>query len=299
MSSDLAQAVGKVPVLTGQANYREWALEVKAAARFATIWKTIQGTDSATSSEKADEAAFENRKEKAIGLITKTVSPTLKVELDELQKIDKDSSGNDAPRDYTAQELWKYLKDKFEKRDGVSAIIDWGKLTSTKLVDDGTLEEQLNALQDLRSKCALNDFKYEDWQFAALILLALPESYENIKDYFLTTSSPKTLKPEEIRARILEKQNRKKEEAETSAANVITTKPAVNKSKKHGKRPPDDQPCHNCGKSGHWARECRSPKKGKSNANPAREKAGSSSLNVVETPTSDAESDSPDRKSVV
>ena len=172
MSSELAQTINKVPTLTGQTNYRIWALEIKSAARFATIWKTIQGTDVATSSERADIVALEAREEKAIGLITKTVSATLKIELDDLQ-VTETKDNVSTSRDYSAKELWDYLKTKFEKKDGVSAIIDWGSLTSTKLVDDGTLEDQLNVLQDLRSKCALNDFKYEDWQFAALILLAL------------------------------------------------------------------------------------------------------------------------------
>ena len=92
MSSELAQTIGKVPTLTGQTNYRVWALEIKAAARFATIWKTIQGTDTATSSERSDIVALEAREEKAIGLITKTVSSTLKVELDDLQVTDTTSA---------------------------------------------------------------------------------------------------------------------------------------------------------------------------------------------------------------
>ena len=45
MSSDLAQAIGKVPVLTGQSNYREWQIKVKATARLANVWKAITGTD--------------------------------------------------------------------------------------------------------------------------------------------------------------------------------------------------------------------------------------------------------------
>ena len=291
MSSDLAQAIGKVPILTGQANYREWALEIKAAARFANIWKAIQGTDQAISTDKADVATLEAREEKAIGLITHTVSSHLKADLDEYQVPSKGSS---TTKDATASEIWDYLKTRFEKKDSVSTIIDYGRLTRAKLVDDGSLKEQLNALQELRSRCSLNDFKYEDWQFATLILLALPDSYENIKEHFLTTASPKTLKPDEIRARILEKQSRKKEEANTSA-NIITTKSAAagKNNRKCSKRPPDDRPCFNCGKKGHWVHECHQPKKDKpptqSTAGPG--KPGSSSLNVVET--SDAESDSP------
>ena len=306
-SNDLTQSIGKVPVLTGHSNYREWALDVKATARIGGLYKSLLGTDKAITTEPKDVgiAALETREEKAIGLITKTISAVLKVELDEYQVLQTTTSGTTtttALGDPTANNLWAYLKNKFEKVDGVSAIIDFGSLTRARLVDDGTLEAQLNILQDLRSRCALNDFKYEDWQFAALLLLALPESYSHIKDSFLTTSTPKTLKPDDIRARILETENRRKAEADP-AANILSLKPnAPAKGKgvnqRSGKRPPDNRPCHNCGKAGHWARECRAPKKdnaSSSNANPTKPKqgkSGSSSLNVVEE-VSDAESDSP------
>ena len=78
-------------------------------------------------------------------------------------------------------------------------------------------------------------------------------------------------------------------------ANIITTKPsAANKAKNKGKCskwPPDDKPCFNCEKKGHWARECQSKKNPLNQSNAGPGKPGSSSLNVVET--SDAESDSP------
>lgn len=295
--SDLVKAISKVPTLTGQANYREWSLEIKAAARCGMVWKTIQGTDKPVNDKDADSvAAHEGREEKAIGLLTGTVSSVLKIELDELRIPVPGANNTVTEREATAAELWKHLQTKFEKKDGVSAIIDFGHLSRATLVDDGTLEEQLNTLQELRSRCALNGFSFEDWQYAAILLLALPDSYENVKEHFLITDDPKKLKSDDIRARILERQLRKKEDSDqTAAANALTKSNHAGKNKrKTGKRPPDDRPCHNCGKKGHWARECRAPKKDnnkkpQSNANP--HKAGGSSLNVVEN--SDAESDSP------
>ena len=81
MSSDLALAVGRVPLLTGQSNYREWAIEVKSAAQLANIYKALAGTDKEASSDAADILAFQNREEKAIGLIFRTVSTRVQLEI--------------------------------------------------------------------------------------------------------------------------------------------------------------------------------------------------------------------------
>ena len=69
MSVDLSKSMDKVALLVNHANYRQWTHQIRAAARFANVWKAIQGTDSAISSEKADTYAFEAREEKALGLI--------------------------------------------------------------------------------------------------------------------------------------------------------------------------------------------------------------------------------------
>ena len=272
--------------------------QICAAARFANVWKAIQGTDSAISSEKADTYAFKAREEKALGLIDRTVAPYLQTELVDARVTPTGSTACSL----TAAEQWNYLKDKFEKKDSTSAIIDWGHFLDVQFVDDGTLDKQFNKFQELRSICAINGFNHEDWQIAALILLHLPESYESVKDHFLITDDPKTIKLSDVRARVLERQNRKLDDATRSAANTVSQQPSTsssnitnnNKGKKRSKRPPNDRPCFNCGKKGHWARECCSKKtaspSSSSNTNPG--KPGGSSLNVVEY-TTDAESDSP------
>jgi len=212
--------LSRVPILTSHANYQAWFLELKSTGHIATLWKTLSGSDTlsltATDEEKA---ARETRLERALGLVTKTVSPNLKVYL---RYVDpKHTSAT--PHEATASEMMVYLKDKFEKVNGISAIIDFGTINRARLVDDGTHEAQLNAFQDLRSRYALYGFKYEDCQYA-LILLALPDTYGHVKDAFLATSTSQTLKPDEIYARISDTERRRKAEVDPTA-NVLASKP--------------------------------------------------------------------------
>ena len=65
MSVDLSKLMDKIALLVDHANYRQWTHQICAAARFANVWKAIQGTDSAISSEAADTYAHEAREEKA------------------------------------------------------------------------------------------------------------------------------------------------------------------------------------------------------------------------------------------
>ena len=278
--------LGKIPVLQSQSNYHKWSLEVKATTQLEGFWKAILGTNTTTSTDESKKDKVEQREMKAMGLMMKTVSGVLKVKLHKLQITD--SSVSSGFRDPTAKDLWEHLKLKFEKKDGVSAILDLSQLTQSKLIDGGTLKTQLNTMQDVRSQCTLNDIKFEDWQYAALILLALPETYKHITNSFLTISIAKDPKLADVHAKILETEICHKADT-TSTANALLAKPT---GKKKVKKPPPDQPCFKCGKMGHWARCCKAKPKNPSttssfNSNITR----TSPLNVVEN--SDAESDSP------
>jgi hypothetical protein len=278
----------KISPLQGQTDYRKWSLDVKATAQLGGFWKAVLGMNSTTSTEASEIDKIEQREQKAVGLITRTVAENLKVELDEYRVPDS-SSGTIVLKEPTAQQLWEYLKTKFEKKDGVSALLDLKLLTETKLVDDGQLEAQLNNLQVIRSRCAMNDIRLEDWQYAAFILIKLPETYQHIADALLAKGSTKDLKPEDVRAKILETEIRRKADADP-AAHSLSAKPAAGKPKK----PPPGQECFKCGKTGHWARRCRAKSKNKPNAGPSDVQKGKqvdSSLNVVEN--TDAESNSP------
>lgn len=271
-----------VPVLTGRANYRQWALEIKAAAQLLNVYQAFQGMDEPTDhTVKSDVADFKRREERAIGLIACTCSLNLKIEFSELLIADSNVTGG--KREATAAEMWSYLRTKFEKIDSFSAILDFGRLNRTKFVDDGTLEQQLNESQELCSCCRLNGFKQYDWQYSAILLFALPDSFKSIREHILATLDDlEKLDPDHIRARVLEHQACREEEQDKSAADIVTTQP--------GK-------CTNCGKLGHWANSCCSgcnKKKKKKNSAPSpsqlKDKSGNHRLDVLQ---SEGESDPP------
>ena len=276
--------LSRIGTLTNQSNYADWALEVEATARLGAFWKAYSGNNKVTSAtpDATETDRVETREEKAIGLILKTVSPNLRVEL----KAIAASTAN--PPTPVSKQYWDHLKDKFEKQDGASSLLDFAALVKTELVDDGTLEAQLNVLEATRSRCALNKIKLEDWHYTALILLHLPESYKHISDSFLTNNEIDKLVPATVIAKIIETKIRRK--ADTSpTANAMHGSGAGPKRK--SKKPPAGQPCHYCNKEGHWAQQCRKKKadNAKANSSKKKEKPGSNSLNVVEH--SDAKSE--------
>lgn len=247
--------IDEIPILRGQANYREWSLEIKATAKLGGFWKAILGTNTTTSTDASEIDKIEQREEKAIGLITKTVSGFLKVELHELRVADTSVTGR--LRDPTAKELWDHLKGKFEKEDGISAILDLRQLTRTKFTDDGTLEAQLNTFQEVRSRCTRNGIKFEDWQYATLMLLALPENYSHIADSFLAAGAAKDLKSSEVHAKILKTKILHKADVDSNT-NSLSAKPSGSGKNRN---PPPGRPCFECGKEGHWVRHCRAKPK--------------------------------------
>ena len=288
MSSDLSHIAAKVTVLTGKSNYRDWAVDLKATAKMGGFWNAYIDKNKAGATATAEEQdRVDQRNMKAEGLLYKTVSQVIRIELDTYRVTDTSVSPPSTCKP-TVAEMWKYIQDTYEKKDGVASFIEFKMFLRADLTDDVTLEEQLGRLWELRSHCATNDLNLDDWVFALLTLLALPPSYQHIPDSLLASSNIKDLKPDVVRAKIVETEIRRNGEASSSANAIsLSTKPNI---KGRGTLPPAGTKCFHCGKEGHWANNCptkakeKKKKKKKPNAGPSSsDKDKGSHLNVVET----------------
>ena len=215
--------LSKFPVLQGQQNYADWAAEVQSTAMLRGFWPAFIGQNTASTGADAAEVDRVNQREwKARGLILKTSSTVLCNELLQLQQMVVTGSTT-TPRDYNTEELWVHLHTKFQMQSGISTALDVQRLITFQFIDDGTLEAQLNRHQEIRARCALNKFTFKDGMYATYILLALLESYQAVKDSFFATSDLTTIKPADVRARIIKTKIRRKAES-VSSANALMLK---------------------------------------------------------------------------
>jgi len=271
--------ISSIPVLTGKENYREWASKVKAAAFINGIWlhyisedlvwNTISAEGQEDRKERVKEEDLQIKEMKAQGIILLTVSSIITIKLESLSD------------DATANTMWTLMKELFSTRDGVTAMLDMKKFQRVDFVDDGNMEFQIDSFTELRSHCTLNKHTVTDWQFAAMLLIALPDSFSHVQDAFLTTGDPQDLSPDTVHAKILEFENRKKEQATGSAAFSFSTTTTKSKGKKAttsssstlaAASDKSNVECFYCKKKGHMAKVCRTKKQDKAKEKQEAEK---------------------------
>ena len=218
--------LSRIPLLTGSTDYTRWALAVNAAALLADVHDVLMGEEAEPTVLKAEDdgyteslkelKAWKKANKKAIGLMLVSCSEDLQLALTEFLStpLVNPLDENDK-RSPNAHDLWKHLASKYKKKDGISAAIEWGNLISQQMVEGTPIEEQITERQTRRTRLALNKFLFPDWQFAILILLRLPPSFDTLRSSFLDgLENPEELSLENVIARAIDKDNR------TTASNL-------------------------------------------------------------------------------
>ena len=86
MSSSNPQSIFRQIVpLSGHKNYMEWCRKVRAHARMAGFYEAYLGNNTTTSTDASELDKIAQREQKALGLITGTVTVTIQTELKALK----------------------------------------------------------------------------------------------------------------------------------------------------------------------------------------------------------------------
>ena len=187
--TNLATIGGNITILTRRSNYQRWAWSIKGTARFGGFWVAYGGMTGVT----LTDAQKESNENKALSLIMKTINPNITLKIQSTPDIINTTVNPNTTHSPNAKDIWIHLKSQYQNTDSISSLYDYQQLHRTTLIDDGPLEDQLNHLIQLRSHCAMNGLKLKNYQFTAMILIALPESYSHITNTLLANGKMEDL----------------------------------------------------------------------------------------------------------
>ena len=228
-------------------NWETWSFSIKAALLFLNALGIAEGTE-LHSTDAAKMEDYDKRARQGLSLILTSVDVTIYQSLD----INKSLKQN-----------WDALNAQYGARTGLNLWIDFQKYTTTRLVTDTPLTQQIDALSELRARVNAAGIRIDDSLHAMIMLQSLPDSYKVVQQTLLATIDfPKatTATISNIRSRILSEELC---QGSTSGVSAIKRKPDANKGK-----------CNYCGGTGHWEKDCKRKERGLSREEAKAERKG-------------------------
>ena len=170
----------------------------------------------------------------------------------------------------TAYEIWTELGKHFEKRSRMVSIDLRRRLQEIRCAEKGDIVEHLTTLRIMREDLASMGETLTDTDFYSIVMGSLPASYDQYLSALNATSSVlgKQLSADDLMLTITEESERRalKTKGKSKEENVAFHADDSKKNKKGGSKRKGD--CHNCGKKGHWTRDCYAEGGGKEGQGP-------------------------------
>ena len=159
----------------------------------------------------------------------------------------------------TALKIWEALQGDFQNKSRMVAIDLRRRLQQEQCTEKGDVRAHFAKLRTMREDLSAMGHPPGDDEFYAIILGSLPSSYEPFISALNATSSVvgNVLSPDKLMQALTDEYDRrnlgkgagKKEENVAFSAAEGSRKKGAGKGRKKGN-------CNNCGKPGHWARDC-------------------------------------------
>ena len=160
----------------------------------------------------------------------------------------------------TAYEIWTELGKHFEKRSRMVSIDLRRRLQEVRCADKGDIVEHFATMRTMREDLASMGESLTENDFYAIIMGSLPPSYDSYLSAVNATSSVlgTHLSSDDLMLSLTEEYERRtlKTKGKQKDENAAFYSNDAGKGQKGSSTPKRKGKCHNCGREGHWTRDC-------------------------------------------
>ena len=179
----------------------------------------------------------------------------------------------------TARDAWNSLVNVHESKGLIRKLQLRRDFFSVQKRDDESVQKYVDRCQLLYDQLAAIGSNLSDEDIVLMILTGLPASYAPL--IMALETRTETLRTAVVIPLLLDEERRRTETERSGEALAMYHKGA-RPSRQETSHTNRKGACHNCGKSGHWARECRKPKTEKAHLTQYQAKEYSFSARVEE-----------------
>ena len=170
----------------------------------------------------------------------------------------------------TAYDIWTELGKHFEKRSRMVSIDLRRRLQEMRCAEKGNVVDHFTSLRTMREDLASMGESLTETDFYAIIMGSLPSSYDPYLSALNATSSVlgSQLSADDLMLAITEEYEHRALKAKAGKKDDNAAFSADAGPSKGNKGQKKKGECHNCGKKGHWSRDCSEEGGGKEGQGP-------------------------------